>query len=82
VSLECNWCGQPKDWLTTAEAAAFLGIPRRSLTRACREGLIPGAKLVKTTPQASGSYRVPASVVSALAGSASAEEAAGTASTQ
>jgi excisionase family DNA binding protein len=77
VSLECAWCGQQKDWLSTAEAAAFLGIPARTLRRACREGRLPGAKMDHIAPggkDGKGAYRIPASVVSMLAGTASAAD--------
>lgn len=72
--LACVWCGQAKDWLTTAETAQYLGVTERGLRKACRSGRIAGAELVHRTPRDKGVYRIPLSVVSALAGTASAAD--------
>jgi hypothetical protein len=56
MGLACAWCGQQKkDWMTTGEAAEFLGVKKRSFTRACREGLVPGAELVRRSVHERGS---------------------------
>jgi hypothetical protein len=70
----CPWCGQSKDWLSTAEVAQFLGVNARNLRKACRAGRIPGAELVRRSPRDRGAYRIPISVVSALAGTVSAAD--------
>jgi ribosomal protein S14 len=71
----CEWCSQQRDWMSTAEAADFLGVSRTVFRKHCRLGHIPGVELVyRSRGDTRGEYRIPASVVSALAGTAASIE--------
>lgn len=65
MSVYCEFCGQPTEFMTTAQVGRLLGIAKPTVLAYIREGRFPGTtkEIVGSKPQ----YRIPTSAVLPLA---------------
>jgi len=63
MTVYCQFCDSPTDWLTMKQTAALLGEPKSTVQRWLRAGRFPGAEKVRGRSGAPWIWRVPATAV-------------------
>ena len=62
MSVFCEFCGAPTDWMTTAQVARLFGVSQTVVRKYIKQGRFPGTMKVAgmTSPM---SYKIPAAAV-------------------
>lgn len=63
MGVECTWCGQDTDLMTTTQVARLFGVSERAVRGWCRRGRFNGATHIPRLTSSRGIWRIPASAV-------------------
>jgi len=74
MSVYCEFCGNPTEWLTTRQVSRVLGVSLKTVRKYIDQGRFPGTVRIPGIVQGSTIFKIPASAVVPLVTGRNGEE--------